>query len=88
MFMIPGKTDSGNNDVWSVAASGILFGGHLKIWMKKIIIKRELEYIELLKKKIEVLQFSFTSFQILNCYMIVHYEYLLSLWVGMIILFC
>ena len=31
----------------------------------------------------EVLQFSSTSFQILNCYMIVHYEYLLSMWVSM-----
>ena len=56
--------------------------------MKK---KKKLEYIELLikkKKKIEVLQFSFTSFQILNCYMIIHYEYLLPLWVAMTILIC
>ena len=31
----------------------------------------------------EVLQFPSTSFQILNCYMIVHYEYLLPMWVAM-----
>ena len=56
-------------------------------WKKKLI-KKELKYIELLtQKKIEILQFSFTSFQILNCYMIVHYEYLLPLWVVMTILF-
>ena len=55
-------------------------GKPLKNFNKKI------EYIELLtkkKKKNEVLQFSSTSFQILNCYMIVHYEYLLLMWVVM-----
>ena len=54
-------------------------GKPLKNFNKKI------EYIELLtkKKKNEVLQFSSTSFQILNCYMIVHYEYLLPMWVAM-----
>ena len=60
----------------SVAAQGILF----RRIIKNFLIKKELEYIELLtkekKKKIihEVLQFPSTSFQILNCYMIVHYD--------------
>ena len=40
------------------------------------------------KKKNEVLLFHSTRFQILNCYMIVHYEYLLSMWVVITILFC
>ena len=58
-------------------------GGSLKNFNKK-----KLEYIELLTKKKknlihEVLQFSSTSFQILNCYIIVHYEYLLPIWVAM-----
>ena len=47
---------------------------------------KKIEYIELLtkkKKKHEVLPFSSTSFQILNCYMIVPYEYLLLMWVAM-----
>ena len=35
--------------------------------------------------KNKVLQFPSTSFQILNCYMIVYYKYLLSLWVAMTI---
>ena len=49
----------------------------------KILIKKELEYIELLtkKKKIihEVLQFPSTSIQILNCYMIIYYKHLLPM---------
>ena len=50
---------------------------------------RKFEYIELLTKiKIKALQFHFTNFQILNCYMIIHYEYLLPLWIAMTILFC
>ena len=64
-----------------MAALGILFRGSLKNFNKK-----ELEYIELsTKKKLihEILQFSSTSFQILNCYMIVHYEYLLPMRVAM-----
>ena len=61
-----------------MVGSGILFRGSSKdLNEKNNLIKRELEYIKLLtkKKKIEVLQFPSTSFQILNCYMIVHYEY-------------
>ena len=60
-----------------MTALGILFRRVIKI-----LIKKELEYIELSTKKkliYEVLQFSSTSFQILNCYMIVHYEYLLPM---------
>ena len=51
--------------------------------------KKELEYIELptqkKKKKLihEVLQFPSTSIQILNCYIIVYYKYLLPMWVAM-----
>ena len=64
-----------------MAVPGILF----RRVIKKILIKKELEYIELSTKKLihEVLQFSSTSFQILNCYMVVHYEYLLPMWVAM-----
>ena len=68
----------------AVAALGILFGGSLKNFNKK-----ELEYIELptqkKKKKLihEVLQFPSTSIQILNCYIIVYYKYLLPMWVAM-----
>ena len=54
-------------------------GESLKNFNKKI------EYIELLtqKKKNEVLQLSSTNFQILNYYIIVHYEYFLPMWVSM-----
>ena len=64
-----------------MAAPGILFREVIKKFKKK-----KLEYIELsTKKKIihEVSQSSSKSFQILNCYMIIHYEYLLSMWVVM-----
>ena len=67
-----------------MATPGILFRGSLKNFNKK-----KLEYIELTTKKKKlihkVLQFLFINFQILNCYMIVHYEYLLAIWVAMIL---
>ena len=54
--------------------------------MEKILIKKELEYYKLsTTKNKKYLQFSFKSFQILNGYIIVFYEYLLP-WVAMIIL--
>ena len=69
--------------------SGILLGRSLKkLKWKKNLVKRKLEYIELSIIIIKKLQFPSTSFQILNCYMIVHYGYLLSLRVAMTILLC
>jgi len=46
-----------------------------KLKLNFFLIKIEFEYIKLStkKKKNEVLKFPSTSFQILNCYMIVHY---------------
>ena len=64
------------------------FRNFVKGVIKKILIKRELEYIKLSTKKKKVLQFPSTIFQILICYMIVHYEYLLPMWIVMTILFC
>ena len=71
-----------------VAALRILFGGSLKNFNKKrTCIYRVTDYK---KKKIiitiiiiihEVLQLPSTNLQILNCYMIVHYKYLLPMWV-------
>ena len=54
----------------------------------KILIKKKVEYIELPTKKKknlihEVLQFPSSSIQILNFYIIVHYKYLLPMWVAM-----
>ena len=37
------------------------------------------------QQKNEVLQFPSTSFQILNCYIIVHYKYLLPMWVAILL---
>ena len=75
------------NNCWK-ATLGILFRESLNNLNEKILIKIKFEYIELLTPKKKVLQFPSTSFQNLNCYMVVHYEYLLSLWVVMAILFC
>ena len=65
---------------------GILFKGVIK----KINKKRTWIYRVIEKKifEIEILQFPSISFQILNCYMIVYYEYLLPIWVAMTILYC
>ena len=62
-----------------MAALGILFRGSIKNFNKKNL---NISNYRQKKKKLihEVLQFSSTSFQILNCYMIIHYEYLLSMW--------
>ena len=55
--------------------------------MEKVLIKKELEYYKLsTTKNKKYLQFFSKSFQILNCYMVVYYWYLLPLWVAMIIL--
>ena len=64
-----------------MAAPGILFRGLLKNFNKKNLTISNYRT----KKKLihEFLQFSSTSFQILNYYMIVHYEYLLPIWVAM-----
>ena len=63
-------------------------GGSLKIFNKKNL--NISNYQQQKKKNLihEVLQFSCTSFQILNCYMTVHYEYLLSMWVVMRLWLC
>ena len=46
--------------------------------MEKILIKKELEYYKLsTTKNKKYLQFSFKSFQILNGYIVVYYEYYL-----------
>ena len=65
-----------------MAAPEILFWGLLKNFNKKNL---NISNSRPKKKNLihEVLQFSSTSFQILNCYMIVHYEYLLPMWVSM-----
>ena len=67
----------------AVAALGILFGGSLKnfnkkrTWIYRVTDKKKKKSIH------EVLQFPSTSIQILNCYMIVYYKYLLPMWVAM-----
>ena len=69
----------------------ILFGGSLRNLNYKKINKKNLNissYRQKKKKIHEFLQFPYTSFQILNYYMIVYYEYLLSMWIAMTILFC
>ena len=72
------------NNCWK-ATLGILFRESLNNLNEKILIKIKFEYIELSTKKI--FTFFFTSFQILNCYIIVYYDYLLLVWVVMNILF-
>ena len=69
-----------------VAAQEILFRGAIKKF--KLNKKRTWIYQVIDHKKKKKLQFPSTSFQILNCYMIVHYEYLLPMWVAITILFC
>ena len=41
------------------------------------------EVLQFPSTSIQILQFPSTSIQILNCYMIVHYKYLLPMWVVM-----
>ena len=64
-----------------MAALGILFRGVIKeIKLKNFNKKRTWIYQVIdKKKKNEVVQFPSTSFLILNCYMIVHYKYLLQM---------
>ena len=79
------------NEELTVAAIEILFRGIIKKFKLKKIKKKTWIYrfIDPKKKYIyKFLQFPFTSFQILNCYTIVYYEYLLPIWLAMTILFC
>ena len=66
----------------AVVALGILFGGSLKNFNKKKNLNIS-SYRPKKKSIHEVLQFPSTSIQILNCYMIVYYKYLLLMWVAM-----
>ena len=70
-------------------ALGIFFRGVVKNLNENFFNKkRTWIYWVIDKKTKEVSQFPSTSFQILNCYMIIHYEYLLPLWIAMTILSC
>ena len=70
----------------SVAALRILFMGVIKKLKLKIVNKKRTWIYQVIDKKKK--NYIFLIFQILNCYMIVHYEYLLPMWIAMIILFC